>query len=129
VASGGLFSGLFSSSGDGSAKSASSGGVLDKMSRLFHGSDPVAEAAPAAKAKTPAKATQTASAAAGAIRPKPQVQPPAPQPDAKSAAPAKPQATPAEAQPTETASNTNLLRGAQATVPAGSFDSRWGAMR
>jgi len=36
----------------------------------------------------------------------------------------------AEAPPTETASNTTtLLRGAQATVPAGSFDSRWGAMR
>jgi murein L,D-transpeptidase YafK len=133
VASGGLLSGLFSSSGEDSAKGGNSGSVLDKVSRLFHGSDPAADAAPAAKAKTTAKTTQTASAAAGANRPKPQVQPQAPtaasQPDAKSAAPAKPQATPADPQPTETASNTNLLRGAQATVPAGSFDSRWGAMR
>jgi murein L,D-transpeptidase YafK len=126
--SGGLFGGLFSSSGDDSAKSGDSGSVLDKMSRLFHGSDPAADTASAAKAKTPAKSTQTAST--GAIRPKPQA--PAQsdtKSDAKSAATAKPQAPPADAQPTETASNANLLRGAQPTVPAGSFDSRWGAMR
>jgi len=36
---------------------------------------------------------------------------------------------PPEAPPTETASNANLLKGAQATVPAGSFDTRWSAMR
>jgi hypothetical protein len=50
----------------------------------------------------------------------------------KSAGAGKPQAAPqppAETPPTETASNASLLRGAQATVPAGSFDSRWGAMR
>jgi hypothetical protein len=126
VASGaGLFGGLFSSSGDDSAKSGDSGGMLDKVSRLFHGSDPVADSAPA-KAKPPAK-TQTASA--GPTKPKPPAQP---QTDAKSATTAKPQttpATPADAQPTETASNANLLRGAQPTVPAGSFDSRWSAMR
>jgi murein L,D-transpeptidase YafK len=126
--SGGLFGGLFSSAGDDSAKSSESGSVLDKMSRLFHGSDPAADAAPPAKAKASAKQTQ--AAAAGAIRPKPQVQPQ----DTKSATggTGKPQTAPqqpADPQPTETASNAGLLRGAQATVPAGSFDSRWGAMR
>jgi murein L,D-transpeptidase YafK len=132
ASSGGLFGGLFSSNDD-SAKSSgdsSSGGMLDRMSRLLHGSDP-ADAQPAAKAKPAAKPTQTASA--GAIRPKTQVQPQAPaQSDVKSATTGagKPQAAPSETPPTtETASNTNLLRGAQATVPAGSFDSRWGAMR
>jgi murein L,D-transpeptidase YafK len=138
--SAGLFGGLFSSSGDDSAKSSDksseSGGVLDKMSRLvgLHGSDPAADTTAAAKTKpTPAK-TQTASAAAGAIRAKPQVLPQAAaQPDAKTAATGKPQVAPRQPgdqpQPAETASNANLLHGAQATVPAGSFDSRWGAMR
>jgi murein L,D-transpeptidase YafK len=143
--SGGLFGGLFSSSGDDGAKSTNksseSGGVFDKMSRLvgLHGSDPAADATATAK-PAPAK-TQTASAAAGAVRPKPQVQPQAQtatQPDAKTdaktatASASKPQAAPQQPgdqpQPTETASNGNLLHGAQATVPAGSFDSRWGAM-
>ena len=49
----------------------------------------------------------------------------------------KPQSTePAEAAPaapvpapTSTASNTGLLPGAQPTVPAGTFDNRWGALR
>jgi murein L,D-transpeptidase YafK len=130
--SGSLFGGLFSAGDDGARSSgdSTSGGVLDKVSRLvgLHGSDPAD--APASKAK-PAKPAQTASA--GAIRPKPA----APvQSDVKSAnagavkspAAAAPQ-QPAEAPPTETASNASLLRGAQATVPAGSFDSRWGAMR
>jgi murein L,D-transpeptidase YafK len=128
-----LFGGLFSSNDD-SAKSggdSSSGGMLDKVSRLvgLHGSD-TADASAAAKTKpSAAKPTQTASA--GAIRPKTQAQPQAPaQSDVKSAnaGAVKPQQPP-EAPPIETASNANLLRGAQATVPAGSFDSRWGAMR
>jgi murein L,D-transpeptidase YafK len=131
---GSLLGGLFSSSSGDSAKgSGESGGVLDKVSRLvgLHGSDP-AEAAPKAKSAA-GKATQTASAATGAIRPKsPSPQAPAPS-DAKFAGAVRPQAAPQQAaepaQRTETASNTGLLRGAQATVPAGSFDSRWGAMR
>jgi hypothetical protein len=143
--SGGLFGGLFSSSGDeaskGGDKSGESGGMFDRMSRMvgLHGSDPAADTTATAKTKpTPAK-TQTASAAAGVIRPKPQVQPQvqpqaAAQPDQKAATtstsktPATPQQPGDQAQPTETANNGNLLRGAQATVPAGSFDSRWGAM-
>jgi len=147
--SGGLFGGLFSSSGDDGAKNADksadksseSGGVFDKMSRLvgLHGSDPAADTAATAKTKPAPAKTQTASAAPGAIRPKPQVQPqvqpqtPAqPDPKVATASASKPQATPQQPgdqpQPTDTASNGNLLRGAQATVPAGSFDTRWGAM-
>jgi hypothetical protein len=124
-----LFGGLFSSGDDGAKSSGdSSGSVLDKVSRLVGLRADPADAA-AAKAK-PAKPAQTASA--GAVRPKPAA--PA-QSDVKSAnaGAIKPQTAPqqpAEAAPTETASNTtSLLRGAQATVPAGSFDSRWGAMR
>jgi murein L,D-transpeptidase YafK len=121
-----LFGGLFSSGDDSAKSSGDSGGVLDKVSRLvgLHGTDS-ADAPSASKAK-PAKPAQTASA--GAVRPKPPVQPAAPaQSDVKSANAAKSPA--AEPPPTETASNTTtLLRGAQATVPAGSFDSRWGAM-
>jgi hypothetical protein len=134
----GFFGGLFSSS-DESAKSGSdsqSDGVLGKMSRLvgLHGSDP-ADAPTAAKTKpVAAKPAQTASA--GAIKPKPAAgsaaAPAAPTPaqsDVK-AATAGTSKPPAEAaQPVETANNTSLLRGAQATVPAGGFDSRWGAMR
>jgi murein L,D-transpeptidase YafK len=139
--SGGLFGGLFSSSGDDGAKtsdkSGEKSGVLDKMSRLvgLHGSDPAGDSATTAKTKSSAaKTTQTASAAPGAIRLKPQAQPQSPAPpDAKTATAGtgRPQVAPqppADPQPTETASNANLLHGAQATVPAGSFDSRWGAM-
>jgi hypothetical protein len=134
--SGSLFGGLFSSSDD-SAKSSGdsqSGGMLDKMSRLvgLHGSDP-SDAPTAAKAKTAAKPAQTASA--GAIRPKPAAQPQAQSDDKSANAGAiKPQAAPASQQPAgsaqaETVNSASLLRGAQATVPAGSFDSRWGTMR
>jgi murein L,D-transpeptidase YafK len=135
--SGSLFGGLFSSNDD-SAKSngdSRSGGVLDRMSRFvgLHGSDP-ADAPPVPKPKpSAAKPAQTASAAVGAIRSKSLA--PA-QSDVKSVSTdaVKPQGAtapqqPPEAPPTETASNANLLKGAQATVPAGSFDTRWSAMR
>jgi murein L,D-transpeptidase YafK len=136
-ASPGLFGGLFSS-GDDSAKSndSQSDGVLGKMSRLvgLHGSDPT-DAPPAAKTKpVAAKPAQTASV--GAIKPKPpaasaaaSAAPTPAQSDVKTAT-AGTSKPPAEAaQPVETANTTSLLRGAQATVPAGGFDSRWGAMR
>ncbi|HEY6254335.1 MAG TPA: hypothetical protein VIY51_00925, partial [Xanthobacteraceae bacterium] len=138
--SGGLFGGLFASNGE-SAKSndsQSGGGVLDRMSRLvgLGGSDQGGDTA-AAKSKPAAKPTQTASASAAPARPKPAAgaaaQPGAAQPEVKSAtaAPGKPPTAPQT--PTDTqqeAVNTaNLLRGAQATVPAGSFDTRWGSMR
>jgi murein L,D-transpeptidase YafK len=132
AAPGNLFSGLFSSSDDSAKGSGNSqsAGVLSRVSRLvgLHGSDSAADTAPKTK-PTAAKATQTA--AAGAIRAKP------PAPDVKSAYAGTtkptdaPQATTQQAatSQTETASSTTLLRGAQATIPAGSFDSRWGAMR
>jgi hypothetical protein len=138
-----LFGGLFSSSGDAPKTDSKSStdsqpGVFDRVSKLLHGSDTAGtDAASASKAKpTAAKpATQTASASPGPIRPKSATmssatsQPPA-QSDVKSgksqAAAAQPGDTP---QPVDTANSTNLLRGAQATVPAGGFDGRWGAMR
>jgi murein L,D-transpeptidase YafK len=130
----GLFGGLFSSKDD-SAKSSGdsqSGGVLDRMSRLvgLHGPDSADAPTPSKAKPSTAKPAQTASA--GAIKPKPQTGAQAPASDAKSAnvgaiKSASPQQP--ETPPTETASNASLLRGAQATVPAGSFDSRWGTMR
>ncbi len=130
---GSLFGGLFSSNNNESAKSggdSQSGGVF---SRMFgsHASEP----ATATPKPSPAKPTQTASAAPGAIRPKPQTQAQtAAQSDGKPAnnGTAKPPAAaqqPGDPPPVDTANNANLLRGAQATVPAGSFDTRWGAMR
>jgi hypothetical protein len=134
--SGGLFSGLFSSSGD-SAKSndkssSDSPGVLDRMSRMvgLRGSEPDTTPTPKPKAAKPA-ATQTASAgtaSAGAIRPKP----PAPaQPGDKTASASKPAPSAPETPPPSQASSANnasLMNGAQAPLPS-SFDSRWNTMR
>jgi murein L,D-transpeptidase YafK len=134
AAPGNLFGGLFSSSDDSAKSNSQSDGVLGRMSRLvgLHGSDAAADAPPTPKAKpVAAKPAQTASA--GAVRTKP-------------AAPAQPDATkqptevsqtatpPATSQQTasqqpDTVNSAGLLRGAQATIPAGSFDGRWGAMR
>jgi hypothetical protein len=131
--SGGMFGGLFSSSGDSPKSTDSQPGVFDRFSKLLHGPDgATTDAVPAPKAKPVAgKPTQTASAAPGAIRPKPAATTTATQPDTKStnAGAIKPATTPAEAQPVETANNTTLLRGAAPPVPSGGFDSRWGAMR
>jgi murein L,D-transpeptidase YafK len=132
--SGGLFGGLFASGGDGAKSTDSQPGVFDRFSKLLHGQDATStDAVPSPKAKpVAAKPTQTASAAPGAIRPKPAAATAA-QPDTKSNAGAiKPAAQPptdAQPQPVETANNNTLLRGAQPPVPAGGFDSRWGAMR
>ncbi len=121
---GGLFGGLFSSSGK---EQASSSGVIDRMSRLvgLRGSEPAADA-PTPKSKPAAKPAQIAAAArpkspgeakptanAGAIRPqqRPELQ----------EANADPQAKPA--------SGASLLNGAQPTVPAGTFDNRFGPWR
>jgi murein L,D-transpeptidase YafK len=139
AAPGGLFAGLLpSNSSDDSSKKTNgdSGGMLDRMSRLvgLHGSDPAPAAAPVSKPKPAAKPTQTASAAPGPIR----LKPTATAPEASSADP-KPAASagtskPAPQQsasdtPATTASNAGVLNGTQAPLPAGSFDSRWSAMR
>jgi murein L,D-transpeptidase YafK len=132
-----LFGGLFSSSGDApKSGSSSQPGVFDRVSKLLHGSDTTtADSPPTPKAKPSVAKPATQTASAAAIRPKPGSS------DVKSAnavsgkpQAASPQATPPQQPgdtpaPVETANNTNLLRGAQATVPSGGFDSRWGAMR
>jgi hypothetical protein len=129
----------------GTTMSLASAGPASFFSGLFssHASDS-ADTPPAQSAKAvAAKPTQTASVAA--VRPKAQSQPSAPaqspgqapaQTEVKSAAnagaakpPAPQQPADASQPPVATASNTTtLLRGAQAAVPAGSFDSRWSAM-
>jgi outer membrane biosynthesis protein TonB len=129
--------------------SLASAGPVSFFSGLFsHASDPADTAstsAPKPKAAA-AKPTQTASVVAARPKPASQAAVPAQAPAqtevksanaaaTKPAAPQQPAALtpqqPAPAPAVETASNNNpsLLRGAQATVPAGSFDSRWGAMR
>jgi murein L,D-transpeptidase YafK len=130
AAPGSLFGGLFSS-GDDSAKG-SGDSVLSRMFGLKGSDSTDTQSTP--KAKAAAKPTQTASASAGAIRPKPAA---TTQSDAKTATSATKSQDSTPQQPSEpaaapqvaAANNTSLLRGAQATVPAGSFDSRWGAMR
>jgi murein L,D-transpeptidase YafK len=127
---GSLFGGLFSSGDDGAKSSgdSASGGML---SRMFgsHGSSEPAESASPPKAKPAAtKPTQTASA--GAIRAKPSAPAQAPAAsEVKSANAGATKSPPSTAPQTDTtASETTMLRGAQATVPAGSFDSRWSTM-
>jgi murein L,D-transpeptidase YafK len=139
--SGGMFGGLFSTSGDAGNKPSSeksnsdSPGMLDRMSRLvgLRGSDPAAAADPAQapKVKPPVtKPTQTASAVPGAIRPKPPASPDANSTDQKpaSAGAGKPEQPPAgEAPPTTAAASSAGPNGSQA--PTNSFDSRWAIMR
>jgi hypothetical protein len=121
--SGGWFGNLFSSDG---TESSSSGGVLDRMSRLVGlKSDPAPEA-PKRKASPSPKSTQTSVSAnktsapadpkqnAGAIR----------------APSAKPDRQDANSEPEQRpASSAGLLNGAQPTVPTGAFDARWGAFQ
>ena len=105
--SGGMFSGLVASAG-----------------RWF-GSDredtkPVSS--PAAKAATPAPkpAARPQPAATAAAHPK--AQPPAPAQGEQTAQAATPP-------PQSTANGASLMSGAAPTMPAGSFDQRWGSMR
>ncbi len=119
--SGGLFSNLFGSS---SSESSSGGGVVDRMSRLvgLKGSEPAANVpAPKPKPKAVAKQVQTAATA----RPKPQVVANT-APGAIRPKPEQAQESAVEQPPAKPASSASLMTGAQPTVPAGSFDSRWG---
>ncbi len=134
--SGNLFSGLFSSSGDpakagdnpkASPSSQSGGGVL---SRLFGGgADQNAPETTATTKPKPAaaKPVQTATAAATS-RPKPPATAAQPEPKSANAGTTKPPAATVTDTEQEAVTTANLLRGAQATVPSGSFDTRWGAM-
>lgn len=126
--SGGAFG---AKSSDDGAKSGESAGVLDRLSRAvgLGGSESGTEAAPAVRPKPAARPAQTQTAsAAGAIRAKPQ--PPA-QPAVKSASatanpPASPQLSTETPQPGTGAGN--AVTGV-APSGAGTFDSRWNAMR
>jgi murein L,D-transpeptidase YafK len=146
IASGtGFFGGLFSSNDGAKNDSAKNDGAKaaaqpnsnsqlfgsspsgNVFSRLFGGgpSEEATEAVPTAKPKPIAKPTQTASAAP-TNKPKPVQTPTEAKPKAQAEQPPPAAQPPAQ---TATASNNDVLRGAQPPVPAGSFDSRWGAMR
>ena len=111
--SGGMFSSLFSS-------------TKSSVGRLFGGDDEKPVSPPAAKASAPAPAPKPAArpqpSATAAAQPKPAAQAQEPQPAAQAA----PAPTPARQ---SAASGASLINGATPTVPAGSFDQRWGAMR
>ena len=114
------------------APTASDDSIFSRMKssvgRFFTGDDdksapsaPVAAAKPAPKPaprpQTAAKQTQPAQ------QPAPQAAPPAQEPVAAQPAPSP---TPARQ---SAASGASLMSGATPTVPAGSFDARWGAVR
>jgi len=130
-ASPGLFSGLFPSGGDrpkDAGSNSQSGGMLDTMSRLvgLGGSTPTDNTP--AKPKPAAKPTQTAAATPARPKSVPAAAPAQTEVKSANAAPAKPQPQTSTDTQQEAVNTANLLRGAQATVPAGSFDSRWSAM-
>jgi murein L,D-transpeptidase YafK len=113
-----------SSSSSSSSGSWFGSGMLDRMSRAVGlKSDPEPEPATAQRKKaapTP-KATQTAAA------PKAKSADPAPKQNATAAAPAAPKAAPTQEANADAGRPANtMMSGAQPTVPAGSFDSRWG---
>jgi len=112
---------LFASSNDGR----SGGGLFGTMKSFFVGDDEKpTPAAPVPAAKAAPKPAHPRPAQAAAVRPKPQ------------ASPAQQQATEQAAQPAQqqparqtAASGSSLMTGATPTVPTGSFDNRWGAVR
>jgi murein L,D-transpeptidase YafK len=100
--SGGMFSGLFASAG-----------------RWLGNEDNKPPSPPAAKAAAPTPTPKPA------VRPQTAAQPkPAPEPE--QSAQTAPAPTPARQ---SSASGSSLMTGAAPTVPTGSFDSRWGAIR
>jgi murein L,D-transpeptidase YafK len=104
--SGGMFSGLLASAG-----------------RWFGNEDNKPASPPAAKAATPTPtpkpAVRAQPAPATAAQPKPVPQTPEPEQTAFAPTPAR----------QSTASGSSLMTGAAPTVPTGSFDQRWGAIR
>jgi murein L,D-transpeptidase YafK len=129
----GLFGNLFSSNGSSAKQTGqeASPGVVDRMSRFIglRGSDtsPAAETS-AAKAKGTTAKQQPAVAA---VRPKQAVPQQAETKSNGAIRPQQPQpAQQASAAPqNDQAGSASLLKGAQPTVPTGSFDSRWGTFR
>jgi hypothetical protein len=114
--SGGMFSGLFAS-------------TRSSVGRLFGGDEDTKPVSPpAAKAAAPTPTPKPAArpappTPAAAVPAKPQ---PAAQPEPEQSAQATPAPTPARQ---SAASGSSLMTGAAPTVPAGSFDQRWGAVR
>jgi hypothetical protein len=103
------------------ASTSESGGFFGKVKSFFVSDDekpassaPVASAPPKKPAAKPAPKPHPAAAAAK------------PQPEAEQTAQAAPAPTPARP---SAASGASLMSGATPTVPAGSFDQRWGAIR
>jgi outer membrane biosynthesis protein TonB len=89
------------------------------VGRLFGGDDEKPVSPPAVKAATPKPAPRPHPAPA--VAPKP-----AAQPEPEQTAQVAPAPTPSRQ---SAASGASLMSGAAPTVPTGSFDQRWGAMR
>ena len=109
--SGGMFSSLFAS-------------TKSSVGRLFGGEDdkPVSPPAAKAAAPTPKPAARPQPSATAAAQPKQATQ----TQEAEQTAQATPAPTPARQ---SAAGGSSLMQGAAPTVPTGSFDSRWGAIR
>ena len=122
-----MFASLFASSNENRSNS---DGVLGRMKtsvgRMFGGDDEKPKAMPAAKpAPTPKVAARPSPAAVAVAHPKQQQQQQQQQEQQQETARA-----PAETAARQSAaSGSSLMSGAAPTVPAGSFDTRWGAMR
>ena len=110
--SGNMFANLFSSN-ESAPPPPPQDSMFGRVKSFFVGDD--SERKPTAAAPRPSKQ------ATPAAKPKPQ-----PKPEPVQAAAAAPAPT---APPAPTAASAGLLNGAQPTVPAGSFDSRFGAIR
>jgi murein L,D-transpeptidase YafK len=106
---------------------ASESGIFGKMKSFFVGDDEKPAPAPSATAKPASKPAPRATPVQQAAAPKPATQPPsAPAKEPEQTAQAIPATTPARQ---SAASGASLMSGAAPTVPAGSFDTRWGAIR
>jgi outer membrane biosynthesis protein TonB len=117
-----MFSSLFASTQD-SRSDGVFGRVKTSVGRLFGADDekPAPMAKPAAPTPTPKPAARPNPAPAAAAQPKPQPRSAEPEQTAQAPAP-----TPTRQ---SSASGASLMSGAAPTVPTGSFDARWGAVR
>jgi murein L,D-transpeptidase YafK len=109
---GGMFSNLFSSGTD-QPPPPPKDSMFGRVKSFFVGDEPQRKAAPAHAPRSERKQ---------AAKPKPHAK-------AEPAREAEAAPAPAPAPAPKTAANAGLLNGAQPTLPSGSFDSRWGAIR
>jgi hypothetical protein len=110
--SGNMFASLFSSNNDQPPPPPPQGSMFGRVKSFFVGDE--GEQKPASTPQRPAKQATPMPKLAAKPHPKPE--------------PAQAEAASVPA-PAPTASNAGLLNGAQPTVPAGSFDQRFGAIR